>query len=62
MKEKFKLVNKPHGYSMSNIYDPTMKVETQILAGNVMWKCCANEVLLPVVALAQKCAEGVLFN
>lgn len=36
MKEKFKLVNKPHGYAISGIYDPTVKVEVHILAGKVM--------------------------
>ena len=28
MKEKFKLVKKPHGYAISSIYDPTVKVAT----------------------------------
>ena len=61
MKEKFKLVNKPHKYVISIICDPSMKVETQILVGKVMWKCRTNEVLEPVIVLARKCVEGVQF-
>ena len=61
MKEKFKLV-KSRGYAISSICNPTVKVETQILARKVMRKCCVDEVLAPVVALAQQCVEGVQFN
>ena len=59
MKEKFKLVKKPHGYAIYNIYDPVLKVVTQILAWKVMRKCCVNEVSVPIVALAIQCAKGV---
>lgn len=52
MKEKFKLVKKPRDYAISSICDPTVKVAMQILAGNVMQKCRADEVLTPLVALA----------
>jgi len=62
MKEKFKLVKKLHGYAISSICDPTMMVAMQILAGKVMWKCCIDEVLTPVVMLAQQCVEGVQFS
>jgi len=62
MKEKFKLVKKPRGYASSSICDPTMKVAMQILTGKVMQKCHADEVPVPVIALAQQCAEGVQFN
>jgi len=62
MKEKFKLVKKPHGYAISSICDPTVKVTTQILEWKVMRKCRANEVLALVVTLAAQCTEGVQFN
>lgn len=59
MKEKFRLVKKPHGYAISRISDPTVKVANQILAGKVMRKCRANEVSVPVITLVAQCAEGV---
>jgi len=52
MKEKFKLVNKPSGYTISNICNLVMKVVMQILAQKVMRKCHVDEVLAPIVALA----------
>jgi len=62
MKEKFKLVKKSHGYTISRICDPVVKVETQILVGKVMQKCRTDQVLAPIVALAQQCVEGVQIN
>jgi len=62
MKKKFKLEKKKRGYSISNINNPPVKVETQILARKVMRKCRANEVPAHVIALAVQCAEGVQFN
>lgn len=52
MKEKFKLVKKPRGYATFRIFDPIVKVATQILAGKVMWKCHIDEVSVPIVMLA----------
>jgi len=51
IKDKFKLAKKPHGYAITSITDPIVKVATQILAGNIMCKCHVDEVLTPVVAL-----------
>ena len=62
MKDKFKLVKKPHKYSISSITDFTVKVATQILAGKIMRKFCANEVSAPLVSLAAQCPEGVQFK
>lgn len=59
MKEKFNLVKKSRGYSISSISDPKVKVATKILAGKFMRKCCVEEVTAPVVALATQCAKGV---
>ena len=59
MKEKLKLVNKFWGYAISSIYDPAVKVAKQILAGKIMRKCRADEVLALVVTLAAQCTEGV---
>ena len=53
MKDKFKLVMKSCGYTISSICDPAMKVDTKILAWKVMRKCHADEVLAPVIALAK---------
>ncbi len=52
MKDKFKLVKKPCGYSITLIIDPMVKVATQILASKVMRKCRADEVPTPMVSLA----------
>lgn len=52
MKNKFKLVKKPRGYSITSITDPVVKVSTQILASKVTRKCCVDKVSAPVVSLA----------
>jgi len=52
MEEKFKLVKKPQGYAISSIYNPIVKVTTQILVGKVMRKCRADEVPTPVIMFA----------
>lgn len=44
MKDKFKFVKKPRGYSISSITDPIVKVATKILACKVMQKCRTDEV------------------
>lgn len=62
IKEKFKLVKKPRGYTISSISDLAVKVATQILEGKVMRKCRTDEVSAPVIALAAQCVEGVQFN
>jgi len=62
MKKKYKLAKKKRGYAISSISDKVVKVATQILAGKVMNKCCADKVPMPMVALAEKCTEGVHFN
>jgi len=59
MKEKFKLVKKPHGYTISSICNPAMKVAMHILTGNVTKKCHTNEVSVPVVVLTTQCIVGV---
>lgn len=51
MKDKFKLVTKVCGYSISSITDPMVKVATQILVGIVMRKYHVDEVLALVVSL-----------
>jgi len=62
MKDKFKLVKKSCGYSISSIMDPAMKVVTKILARKVMRKCRVDEVPVPVVSLAAQCVEGLQVN
>jgi len=52
MKEKFKLVKKPCGYSITSITDLVVKISTYILAGKVMRKCRADKVPTPVISLA----------
>lgn len=51
-KEKFKFEKKKRGYVISSINNKVEKVSTQILARKVMEKCRADEVLVPVIALA----------
>lgn len=62
MKKKFELIKKLHGYSITSINGPAIKISTQILAGKVMRKCCADEVLALVISLAAQCLEGLQFN
>ena len=51
MKTKYKLEKKKHGYAIVSIKDKGMHVATQLLAGKLMWKCRADEVPAPMVAL-----------
>ena len=53
MKTKYKLEKKKRGYAISRIKDKGVCMATQLLVGNVMRKCCADEVSVPVVALAE---------
>lgn len=62
MKMKYKLEKEKRGYAISSIKDKAVHVATQILTCKVMRKCHANEVPVPVVALAKQCTEGVQFN
>lgn len=52
MKEKLKLIKNSHGYSISSITDPAVRVATQILVGKIMRKCRTDEALTLVVSLA----------
>jgi len=62
MKAKYKLEKKKRGYAISSSKDKWVHVATQLLVGKIMKKFHANEVLAPVVVLAEQCAEGVQFN
>lgn len=62
MTDKFKLVKKLHGYSISSINSPVVKVDAQILVGKIMRKCHVDEVPTLVVSLVVQCAKGVQFN
>jgi len=55
-KKKFKLEKKKIRYVISSINNVAVKFTMQILAGKVMWKCRADEVPMPVVALAMQYA------
>jgi len=59
MKENFKLVTKLHGYAISNICDPAVKVAMHILAGKMMRKFHADEVSTLVVTLADQRTKGI---
>lgn len=61
-KKKFELIKKSDGYSGTSINDPVVKIATQILARNVMWKCRMNNVPVAVISLATQCTKGVQFN
>lgn len=62
IKDKFKLVKKLCGYSISIITDPIVKVDTQILVGKIMRKCRIDEVRTLDVSLAAQCTEGIQLN
>jgi len=59
MKTKYKLEKKKRGYAISNIKEKGVCIATQLVVGKVMRKCRADEVLVPVVTLAEQCAMGV---
>jgi len=59
MKTKYRLVKKKHGYEIAGIKYKVVHVSTQLLAGQLMRKCHADEVPIPVVVLAEQFAEGV---
>jgi len=52
MKSDFRLVKKSRGYTISSISDGVVQFVAQILVGKIMPKCCADEVMTPVVSLA----------
>lgn len=54
MKKKYKLEKKKRGYAISSVNNIAVKGATQILAGKLMRKCCADEVSAPMVALAEQ--------
>lgn len=62
MKTKYKLEKKKRGYSITSIKDKRVHIATQLLASKVIRKCRIDEVLAPVVVLAEQCVEGVQFN
>lgn len=62
MKKKYKVKKKRRGYVITSIKDKGVHVATQLLARKVMIKCHDNEVIVPVVALAEQCVEGIQFN
>ena len=53
MKTKYKLEKKKRGYVIASIKDRGLCITTQLLAGKVMRKCRADEVLVPMVALVE---------
>ena len=59
MKTKYKMENKKRGYAMSSIKDKGVHIATQLLARKFMRKGHVDEVLAPVVSLAEQCMEGV---
>jgi len=62
VKAKYKLEKKKRGYAITSIKDKGVCIATQLLASKVMRKCHTDEVLAPVIALAEQCTEGVHFN
>ena len=62
MEVKFELIKKLHGYSITSINNPTVKISMQILDGKVMRKCHTDELLEPIISLASQSAEGMQFN
>lgn len=57
MKKNYKLEKKKRGYTISSIKEKAVCVVTQILVGKVMRKYRTDEVPVPVVALAEQCAD-----
>jgi len=45
---------KKRGYAISSINNKLVRVANQIIAGKVMWKCCMDDVPIPVVALVEQ--------
>lgn len=59
MKAKYKLEKKKRGYAIASIKDKGVCITTQLLAGKLMRKCRADEVLVFLIVLVEHCAEGV---
>jgi len=51
MKKDYNLLKKSQGYSILFITNQGVQFVAQILAGNVMRKCCVDKVSTPVVSL-----------
>jgi len=62
MKNNFGFVKKSWGYAISSSSDLTVHFSAHILAGEIMRKCQADEVLAPIVSLVVQCSKGVYFN
>lgn len=59
MKKTYKLEKKKRCYTNKSIKDKGVHIATQLLANKVMRKFHRDEVLVPVVVLAEQCIEGV---
>lgn len=59
MKKKYGLVNKSCSYAITRIFDPVVKVATQILIRKVTRKRHSDEVTAPITALVAQCMDGV---
>lgn len=62
MKVEFGLVKKSCKYFIHSIQDQVVKFTAQILTGETMRKCHADEVLTLVVSLTTQCMNRVQYN
>ena len=59
MKTKYTLEKKKCGYAIASIKERGMRIATQLLAEKLIWIYHADEVPVPMVALAKQRVEGV---
>jgi len=62
MRENFHNIRGVHRMDVPIIYDPTIIFVTQELVCKLLKKCRKNQVSIGVIALTEKCVEGVLMN
>lgn len=59
MKEKFNTFREKRGLDIVSISDDVVRFATQIFAYKLLRKCGKDEVSAAIIAVAEKCAEGV---
>jgi hypothetical protein len=58
MREKFHIVRGVHRLDVPSIYDPTIRIVTQVLTCKLLKKCRKDQVPTSVIVVAEKCVEG----
>jgi len=60
--KEYKVTKLGKGYDVKSIQDERVSFATQLLAAKLLQKCHHNQVPAPVISLASKCVEVVVYN